>query len=190
MTWTFERKLLGAAVLGWAVVATLHLVGGPPLGHDEAAFAIVARGDGPIWLYRSRGVTLLAELGLALGGGDVAMRLASTVLGLGVVLGVYAVGRAVFGARSGAWAAAVIAGAHPMLARSADLLGDLPAVAGVLAGMAVLAGELDRPGGPRWRIVAAAPAFAAAFYARYGTAPVIAIAGLIAIALWWRPIAA
>jgi 4-amino-4-deoxy-L-arabinose transferase-like glycosyltransferase len=190
VTWTFERRLLAAAVLAWAIVAVMNLVAGPPLGHDEAAFAIVARGDAPAWLYRSRGVTLLAELGLALGGADWQLRLASAVVGPGVVLAVYAVGRAVFDARSGAWAAAVIAGAHPMVIRNAELLGDLPAVAGVLAGMAVLAAELDRPGGPRGRIALAAPAFAAAFYLRYGSAPVIAIAGLAALVLWWRPIRA
>jgi 4-amino-4-deoxy-L-arabinose transferase-like glycosyltransferase len=190
VTWTFERRLLGAAVLAWAIVAAMNLLAGPPLGHDEAAFAIVARGDGPIWLYRSRGVVALARLGLALGGADWQLRLASAIVGLGVVLAVYAVGRAAFSARTGAWAAAVIAGAHPMMVRNAELLGDLPATAGVLAGVAVLVGELGRPGGPRWRIALAAPAFAAAFYVRYGSIPVIAIAGLAALVLWWRPIRA
>jgi hypothetical protein len=190
VTWTFERRLLGAAALAWAIVATMNLLAGGALGHDEAAFAIIARGDGQDWLYRSRGVVELARLGVALGGADWQLRIASAILGLGVVLGVYAVGRAAFGARTGAWAAAVIAGAHPMAARSAELLGDLPATAGMLAGLAVLVGELGRPGGPRWRIALAAPAFAAAFYLRYGTGPVIAIAALAALVLWWRTILA
>jgi 4-amino-4-deoxy-L-arabinose transferase-like glycosyltransferase len=190
VTWTFERRLLGAAVLAWAIVAAMHLIAGPPLGHDEAAFAILARGDGPLWLYRSRGVVELARLGLALGGADWQLRLPAAVLGLGFVPAVYAVGRAAFSARTGAWAAAVVCGAHPMMIRSAELLGDLPAAAGVLAGIAALVGELGRPGGARWRIALAAPAFAAAFYLRYGSAPVIAIAGLAALALWWRAIVA
>jgi 4-amino-4-deoxy-L-arabinose transferase-like glycosyltransferase len=190
VTWTFERRLLGAAVLAWAIVATMNLLAGPALGHDEAAFAIIARGDGQDWLYRSRGVVALARFGLALGGADWQLRIANALLGLGVVLGVYAVGRAAFGARTGAWAAAVIAGAHPMTARSAELLGDLPATAGILAGLAMIIGELGRPGGPRWRIVLVAPAFAAAFYLRYGSAPVIAIAALAALVLWWRAIVA
>lgn len=190
MTWTFERRLLAAALVAWGIVAALNLVLGPPLGHDEAAFAVVARGDGPIWLYRSRGVVALARLGLALGGADWQLRLVSAIAGLGVVLAVHAVGRAVFDARAGAWAAAVIATAHPMLLRNAQLLGDLPATAAMLAGIAVLVTELDRPDGPRWRIVLVAPAFAAAFYARYGSAPVIALTGLAAAALWWRSIRA
>ena len=189
MFWTFERKLLGAAMLGWASIAVMNLVAGPPLGHDEAAFANLARGGLDTWLYRSRGTARLAELGVAIGGADWQMRLASAVAGLGLILAVFAVGRAVFGAGTGAWAAAVIAGAHPMVVRNTDLLGDLPAAAAVVLGMAVLAGELSRSDGPRWRVVLAAPAFAAAFYLRYGSAPVIAIAGLAALGLWWRSIA-
>jgi hypothetical protein len=186
VTWTFERRLLGASVVGWLVVAAMNLAAGPALGHDEAAFANVAQGDPLELLYRSRGVTALARIGLALGGAEWQLRLASAVIGVSVVLAVFAIARAVFDARTGAWAAAVIAGAHPMLHRSAELLGDLPATAGILAGMAALAGELSRPGGARWRIVLAAPAFAAAFYMRYGSAPVIAVAAAAALVLWWR----
>jgi hypothetical protein len=88
--------------------------------------------------------------------------------------------------RAGGWAALVIAGAHPMVLRSAELIGDLPATACVLAGIAIMAGELSRDGGPRWRIVAVAPLFALGFYFRYGSAPVIAIAAVAALLLWPR----
>jgi hypothetical protein len=190
MSW--ERRLLVAAIAAWAVVTLLGIASGPPLGHDEAAFSLLARGGGAsTWLYRSSGVVELAKLGVALGGAEWAIRIASALAGFGVVLGVYGVGRATFpdeGGRTGSWAAAVIAGAHPMVLRSAELIGDLPATGCMLAGTAVLAGELSREGGPRWRLVAAAPAFAAAFYLRYGSAPVIAIAGVAGALLWWRPI--
>jgi 4-amino-4-deoxy-L-arabinose transferase-like glycosyltransferase len=189
VTWTFQRKLVAAALVGWTLITVINLVLGPPLGHDEAAFALVARGDA-YWVYRSRGVVALGELGLWLGGADWQLRLPCAVVGLAMVPAVYALGRALFDARSGAWAAAVIAGAHPMLTRNADLLGDVPAAAGVIAGMAVLAGELTRADGPRRRLVLAAPAFAAAFYLRYGSSPVIALAGVAALALWWRRIVA
>lgn len=185
-----SRRQLGAALVGWAAVAAMNLFAGPPLGHDEAAFAVLGRGGAVSWLYRSRGVTYLADLGVALGGADWQLRLASAIVGLGVVLAVYAVGRAVFSARTGGWAALVVAGAHPMVIRNAELLSDLPATACMLAGVAVIAAELGRPDGPRWRLGLAAPAFAAALYMRYGSAPVIAIAALAALALWWRAIAA
>jgi hypothetical protein len=190
MSW--ERRLLAAAIGAWAVVTLLGIATGPPLGHDEAAFSVLARGgSAATWLYRSSGVIALAKLGVALGGSEWAIRIASALTGFGVVAGVFAVGRAAFpddGGRTGAWAAAVIAGAHPMVLRSAELIGDLPATGCMLAGIALLAGELARQDGPRWRLVAAAPAFAGAFYLRYGSAPVIAIAGGAALVLWWRQI--
>jgi len=187
-SWTFERRLLAAALLAWIVVAIGNLVAGPLFGHDEAMFAVIAR-DGessPLWLYRSRGVPLIAELGIALGGADWLVRLPFAALAVGFPLAVYAVGRAAFDARTGAWAAAVIAGSHQLLARNAQALGDVLAAAGVLAGIAIVVGELARDGGPRWRLLWAAPAFAVAFYTRYGSAPVIALAVLAAPLLWWR----
>ena len=192
MAWLTTRRLVAAAIAAWLVAAAIGLVIGPPLGHDEAAFAIVARGDQPVgaWLYRSDGMVAIARLGVALGAADWQLRLASAVLGTAIVIAAYAVGRAAFTARTGAWAAVVVAGAHPMVLRSPHLLGDLPAAAAVLGGIALLAGELERAAGPRWRIAAAAPLFAAAFYLRYGSAPVIAVALAAAALLWWRTLAA
>ena len=192
MPWLTTRRLALAALAAWLAVAALNLALGPPLGHDEAAFAVIARGEQPpgTWLYRSDGTVALARLGIALGGAPWQLRLASALLGASIVAAAFAVGRAAFSARTGAWAAAVIAGAHPMALRSAQLLGDLPAAACVLGGIAALAGELDREAGPRWRIAAAAPLFAAAFYLRYGSAPAIAVALAAAGLVWRRAIAA
>ncbi|HMG56664.1 MAG TPA: glycosyltransferase family 39 protein [Kofleriaceae bacterium] len=192
MPWLTTRRLALAALAAWLAVAALNLALGPPLGHDEAAFAVIARGEQPpgTWLYRSDGTVALARLGVALGGAPWQLRLASALLGASIVAAAFAVGRAAFSARTGAWAAAVIAGAHPMALRSAQLLGDLPAAACVLGGIAALAGELDREAGPRWRIAAAAPLFAAAFYLRYGSAPAIAVALAAAGLVWRRAIAA
>ena len=182
-----SRKLLVLALLAWLAIAIASLVTGPPLGHDEAAFGVAARGDGPAWLYRSTGVIWIAKVGVALGGGDVAMRLASVVLGLGLVGATWLVGSRL-SPRAGGWAALVVAGAHPMVLRSAELIGDLPATACVLAGIALLAGELARDDGPRWRLVASAPLFALGFYFRYGSAPVIALATAAAVVVWPRRI--
>src|SRR5258706_386319 len=190
MTWLTGRRLLAWALVVWCVLALLGLVLGPTLGHDEAAFALAARGEAPPaeWLYRSDGTIAIARLGIALGGAPWQLRLASTLLGPLVVIAVYAVGRAAFSARTGAWAAAVIAGAHPMVLRNAELLSDLPATACVLGGIAVLVGELERDGGPRWTVVAAAPLFAGAFYVRYGSAPVVAFAIAAAGLVWGRSV--
>ncbi len=185
---SFERRLLAGAVIAWLVVAVLSIVAGPTLAHDEAAFAVAARG-GASWLYRSAGTIELARLGVVLGGADWAFRIGNAVLGVGVVLATWAVARAASGERVAAWSAAVIATCTPMTLHSAELMGDLPSLACTLAGIALLVGELSRDDGPRWRVVAAAPAFAAAFYLRYGNAPVIAIAGVAAAAFWWRGLA-
>lgn len=190
MPWLTERRLLTAALVVWGVVAVIGLVFGPSLGHDEAAFALAARGQQPpgAWLYRSDGTVAIARIGVALGGAAWQLRLASALLNGVALTAVYALGRAVFTPRTGAWAAAILAGSHPMVLRSAELLSDLPAMAGILGGIALLAGELDRDDGPRWRIALAAPIFAAAFYLRYGSAPVIAFAIAVAGVLWWRAV--
>lgn len=177
------KRLLWIALAAWLVVAIVCLVSGPPLGHDESAFAISARGGGPPWLYRSTGVIWVAKLGVALGGGDTAMRIASTLLGLGMILAAWFAGLQLSEKAAG-WSALVIAGAHPMSLRSTELIGDLPATACVVAGVALLAGELQR--GPRWRVVWIAPLFAAGFYFRYGSGPIIAITAGAALLLWPR----
>jgi 4-amino-4-deoxy-L-arabinose transferase-like glycosyltransferase len=175
-------------LVAWFVVGVLALASGPPLGHDEAAYAVAARGDAPAWNYRSTGMIAIARAALALGGSTFALRGLALVLGAGVLVAACALGKAAFDARTGAWAAVVLATAHPMAARSAELIGDLPATACLLGGLAVLVGELERERA-RWRIVSAAPLFAAAFYIRYGSAPVIAMIAVLAIVLYARRLA-
>ncbi|HLL21529.1 MAG TPA: hypothetical protein VK427_05330, partial [Kofleriaceae bacterium] len=68
--------------------------------------------------------------------------------------------------------------------------GDVPSAAAVLLGLAVLVHELPREDGARWRVVLAAPAFAFAFYVRYGSVPVIALALGLAPIVWWRAVVA
>ncbi len=184
------RRLLVAAVIAWSACVAIGLLCRAPLTSDEAAYALLARGDGETWLYRSRGVVVLARLGLALGDDELALRLVPTLASLPLVLAVAAVGRRAFGAWTGAIAAAVIAGAHPFVLRGFELLGDLPAAACVLAAIAIILGELAGESPPTYRLVGAAPLLAAAFYLRYGSAPVIALIGLAALACWWRPIRA
>ena len=183
-----DRQIAAAALLGWLAVGVLALASGPPLGHDEAAYAVAARGDAPAWNYRSTGMIAIARVGLALGGSDLALRGIALVLGAGLIVAVFALGSAAFSSRTGAWAAVVLATAHPMAARSAELIGDLPATACLVGGVAVVLGELELAR-PRWRIVWAAPLFAAAFYIRYGSAPVIAMIAVLAVVFYARRLA-
>ncbi|MEP6861617.1 MAG: glycosyltransferase family 39 protein [Deltaproteobacteria bacterium] len=183
-----DRRILAAALVAWFAVGVLALASGPPLGHDEAAYAVAARGDAPAWNYRSTGMVAIARVGVALGGSELALRAVALVLGAGVLVGGFALGKAAFDPRTGAWAALVLATAHPMATRSAELIGDLPATACLLGGVAVLIGELELSR-PRWRLVGAAPLFAAAFYIRYGSAPVIGMIAVLAVVFYARKLA-
>jgi len=182
------RQLVGAAVVAWLLVGTLSLISGSPLGHDEAAYAVAARGDAPTWHYRSSGMIAIARIGLALGGSEAALRGVILIVATGLIFGAFALGRAAFDPRTGAWAALVLVGSHPMAARSAELIGDLAASGFLLGGVAVLLGELERATS-RWWLLLVAPLFAAAFYVRYGSAPVIAMIAVLSILLYAKKLA-
>nr|HEX4312510.1 hypothetical protein [Kofleriaceae bacterium] len=194
------RRVLVAALLAWGASIAAALIVSAPLHGDEAAYAVLARTGADDWLYRSRGVVALARAGLALGGSDLAMRLANAVLGFGAVVGAAAVARALAGcarpadsaraSRVAAWTAAAIAGSHPFVLRGAELLGDVPATAALLAAIALALGELSRDAGPRWRLVAAAPLLAAAFYLRYGNVLTIAAIAVTSLAFFHRGVRA
>ncbi len=180
--------VLAAALAAWAITAAIWILLAPPLRGDEPTYAILARGDGPLWLYRSRGIVAIARLGIEFGASDRAMRITSAVLSLGMPLSVYAYGRVLAGPRTGAWAAAVIAGAHPFVLRAAQLLGDLPAAAATIAAVALVQSELSRADGPRYRLAWAGPLLATSLYLRYGNALVIAVIALATLAFWHRAI--
>lgn len=182
------RRIFGAALVGWLVVGFLALVSGPPLGHDEAAYAVAARGDAPAWHYRSTGMIAIARVGLAVGDSAFALRTVALLAGTSILFGAFLLGRAAFDERTGAWAALVLATAHPMASRASELIGDLPATGCLLAACGIAIGELGRERA-RWRLVAAAPLFAAAFYIRYGSAPVIAMAAALLIVLYAKKLA-
>ena len=126
------RRLLLAAFAAWTICVALGLACRAPLTSDEAAYALIARGDGESWLYRSRGVVAMARAGLLLGDNEIALRLVPTLASLSFVLAVFAVGRRAFSPRVGAASAAVLAGAHPFVLRGFELLGDVPAAACLL----------------------------------------------------------
>jgi len=172
MSWLTDRRLFAAALAVWVWSRCSASCSDRRFGHDEAAFAIAAAVTSTgAWLYRSEGTIAIARSGSRWAArrgscGD------SVVLSGLAIVAVYASARGVHAADRGVGGGR-LAGAHPMVLRSAELLSDLPAMAGVLCGIALLAGELDRDDGPRWRIALAGPIFAAAFYMRYASAPVV-----------------
>jgi hypothetical protein len=189
-----SRRLLFAAFAAWTISVTIGLLCRAPLTSDEAAYALIARGDGEAWLYRSRGVVALAELGAWLagdGGDERVLRLPMLLAGLPLVLAVGAVGGRAFGARVGAIAASIIAGAHPFVLRGFELLGDVPATACLLGAIAIAIRELADPDRPAtYQLVGVAPLCAAALYLRYASSLVIALIGVAALIWFWRSIRA
>jgi hypothetical protein len=116
------------------------------------------------------------------------LRLPAFVLGIGFVLAAAALAWRCFGAATAAWVAAVLAGIRSFTKLGPELLSDLPATAFLLAGTAVIAAEVMREDGPRWRTVLAAPLCAAALYLRYASCVPIAILGAAALAFGARSI--
>lgn len=179
------RRVVLASLGVWTVCVLLQWLTNPPLSHDESAYAMLARDGQHTWLYRPIGMVVLGRIGIWLGGGELALRAASVVLGLGLVPAVARLGRR-FGAWTGAWAAALIAGSHAFLLRGFQLLNDIPATVCIVLAAAIVVEELERPEGPSYRLVGTAPLFAIALYLRYGSALVIAVLSFAAVVVWWR----
>ena len=179
------NRLLFSAFIGWIVIAIIILLCNSPLGHDESAYAIIAHGVDR-WPYRSPGTIALARLGALFGTAEWPLRLGVFLANSLVVVAVYTLGRVAYNSRTGAWAAAVIAGTGPMVMRSVEILGDLAAMTCTFFALAIIVSELTRKQGARWRLVTAAPALATAFYIRYGSAPLIAIALALTQIVWWE----
>ena len=181
------RRLVIASLVVWIVCVVLSLLVSAPLTHDEAAYALLARDGHEQWLYRPIGLVAIGKLGIALGGSDLAMRAASAVLSITLIVAVAALGKRL-GPWTGAWSAALIAGTHAFVLRGFQLLNDVPATACLLGAAVIMLDELDRDGGPSYRLVTAAPLLACALYLRYGSVLTIGILGITAAVLWWRSI--
>lgn len=190
--WTL---IAAAGLVAWFASAAIVWLGGSTLGHDEAQYVLDARdwiaGAEPRWFYLSSGMRFVTAAGLALGDGEVALRFPTFVIGLAFVVLAATVAWRVYGAMTAAWVIGVLAGLRCLVQLSAELLSDIPAAAALLAGTLLLADELlRREERPRWRMVWAAPLFAAALYLRYASCVPIAIVGLALLPLGWRRIVA
>ncbi|MBK7536919.1 MAG: hypothetical protein IPI49_16475 [Myxococcales bacterium] len=186
-TWVFA---LGVAV--WVVSGVIWWLSAAPLGHDEAQYAMAFQhllsGEPPRWVYLSKGMHAVAGPGVLLGGGELALRVAPLLCGLGFLLAAAHLAWRVFGATTAAWTVVVLASAKPVVRRSVELLSDFPSTAALLAGTTVVVMEVvqpSRPTGPSWRLLWAAPLFAAAFYLRYGSCVPISLVGSAALVAGW-----
>lgn len=173
-----------------AIVLVVALVPERRLGHDEAVYAVGARGmvygdpaDG-MPLHRSIGMKVLAAPGVLAGGSEVAIRVPFALLACAYLAVVWVIARR-FGTAAAALAVAVQASMSPWQWRAAEALSDIPSALALLGMLALCLGE-KRRWGPA---VAAGALGAAACYLRYASAPAviaIAVAALIDEPRRWR----
>jgi hypothetical protein len=186
------RWVFAAGLTVWVANALIRLFSAYPLGHDEAQYALAARdmfaGAEPRWFYVSRGMNAIAGPGVLAGGSECALRFVPFVFGIGFVLATWQLARRTVGEATAAWTVAVLAGSRSYIGNSVELLSDMPAAACLIAATAMIAGELSREDGPRWRVVLVAPLLSAALYIRYGSCVPIAILAVLAGVLGWRTI--
>jgi 4-amino-4-deoxy-L-arabinose transferase-like glycosyltransferase len=189
----FTQLVFAAGLTVWIANGLIQLLSGYPLGHDESQYALGARdmlaGVEQRWFYASAGMNALAVPGVLAGGSEYALRVIPFVFGIGFVLATWQLARRTFGDATAAWVVAVLAGSRSYIRYNVELLSDMPAAACLIAATVILASELGREHGPRWRLVFAAPLLSAAFYIRYGSCIPISILVVLAGALGWRTIA-
>lgn len=176
-------------VLYGAVVATA-ITTNPPLGHDEAVYAMRADyfvGGGTEIGYwgghRASGLPILLTPAWLLGGSDQAVRIMSAAIGALVIVASWHLGRVVAGPRVGLLAAALVAGSA-LVTESWLLLADVPAALFSTAAFTVLWAAMPHPKLPKW-VWLVVPLGIAATLTRYG-AP-ITLATTLTIAVVARP---
>ncbi len=187
-----HRRLFLAAFGAWLAILLIPWILSPPLGHDEAAYAIGATawldGRDQLWLYRSVGMHGIAAFGVLAGGSELAFRAPAIVIAIGFLFAVYRLARIVTGPIRATWVIVVLVGMHGLAQRGHEMLSDLPSTGCIVMALAVLVTELERADGPRFRLALAAVWLALAFYLRYGSCVPIALVIVTAIIVWWRPV--
>jgi hypothetical protein len=192
------RRWIGLAVAAFALAVAILVGVGQALNFDEAVYAVGGRAwwtgapDTGWDVYRSIGMRLVAVPGVALGGGDgggeIALRVVPALLALATFAVIAHAGRRWVGGAATALALATLIAVPYWLRHSAELLSDVPSLGLCVGVLAIVTCELGRADGPRWRLVAAAPLAAAAFYVRYGSAQVLGAIAVVAVVVYARAI--
>ena len=181
------RWVTGLTAVYVVVVLAVAMVPQRALGHDEAIYAVGARG---LWSgdaaddypsYRPAGMRLLAAPGVVASDDERVIRLPFALIALGYLAVVYALARRWFGAPAAALAVAVQATMTPWQWRAVEALSDIPS-AMLLLGVVGLCAD----GARAWRRAVAAGVLAAlACWVRYGSMPAVAV--IFAVALVSEP---
>jgi 4-amino-4-deoxy-L-arabinose transferase-like glycosyltransferase len=190
-----EWAVLAGVAAAYLLVVVLAVRRGPPLGWDEAVYALRGRdfaaGVDPLhyWqAYRAPGLSWLGHLVWIEGHEVPALRFLVAAFGCGLVATTWLLARHLFGRRAGLIAAAGTALTPPLLLAATQVWPDVPgACLGLLAvALFVFATGGDRPS---WWILLLPAAVAAATLMRFG-APLPMVVGLAGVAFWRRRVLA
>ncbi|HEX5694936.1 MAG TPA: hypothetical protein VFZ15_01030, partial [Acidimicrobiia bacterium] len=170
------------------------IVDGGTLGHDESAYALKARQwlegtPGSGWSpHRGTGMSVYGFFVLALGGGEVGLRLLGLAGVIALVVGTWALGYRMGGPTAGALAAVGVIAGPALLRRSTEYLSDVPAAALLILCMVIVWQELEERDLPTFRLLWALPLAWGAFYLRYQSALSLTLIAVVASWLWWPKI--
>lgn len=195
----WELLTLGLILLVFVALGLSLVLARPPLGHDEAVYALRARyyaGEGTAigyWnAYRAVGLPLLARLAWPLGDSDVYIRaLVVGISSLGILL-TWLWGRRFFGARAALFSAVLLAITPTYLMVGYLIYVDVPAavfgLGTVLTFALAMVAATRRGSGLPWWVALAVPIGALATACRYG-APLLIAPGMAIVAVaYWRTV--
>ena len=179
--------------IAYAAALALLLAVDPPLGHDEAVYAVGGRGlllGGPtpgFELYRPEGMKLVAVPGIVLGGSEVALRAVPLGILLAFLVSALLVTRAWFGRTAASvFAAACLSWSH-LAWRGVQLLSDVAAMFAAL-GMTWFLHRLltlERPSARLRTALLGGLCGAGAFWLRYGAILAIVVTLPVILVCWW-----
>lgn len=200
---SWELASVAAILCVFTVLGLILILDRPPLGHDEAVYALRARflaGEHPsagYWAnYRAPGLPMLMRLAWPLGDTDGHLRLVVLVIAAGGIVVTWVWARRWFGARAGLVAAALLATMPWYLGTAYRVFVDAPGTTFGVAAVAAFALSITPAGLSRWALLTV-PLAGLATLTRYGAPTLIAGGlGVVALAHWrellgaWRRAAA
>ena len=187
---TRRERSFALIVITLAAVAFLVLVPRGPLGHDESVYAVKGRAwlagtpDSGFGLYRPIGMAVAARIIFQFAEAEFALRIAATLISLGVIVLIWRFGRLLLSPAAGILAAALVASAPSFLRHVPEFLNDISSTAIVLAILMVLWQHFEGDGRNRMRIAVAAPLGAVGFYLRYGVASTLVVVAVVGAIVW------
>src|SRR3954453_10493734 len=187
-----ETVMVGVVLVALAAAMAWYISLDPQVTWDEAVYLTKSRSfvtDIPAsaWMiYRPPGVPVLGLLAAPFGDSLPAFRLVTAAAGIATVAGAWALARTLWGPLAAVVALLALVTSPVVLAFIPRFRTDVVNVGPVLLLLLLLWWQLEHRERADLRLVAAAPLAAAAFYLRFGAAPLVVGVAVAALVLWPR----